>query len=52
MNTCIKKFNINKKFYQNDLEDGYIDQEKYYGREMKAFLDRRKQSLTQITEKR
>lgn len=52
MNTCIKQFNINKKFYQNNLEDGYIHQEKYYDRKMKAFLDRRKQFLTQITEKR
>ncbi len=48
MSKCLKRFNLNPHFYKNEIKDGHVDEEKYYDKDMKRFLDFRKSSLNKL----
>lgn len=51
MNKCIKRFNLNPEFYTNSIKDGHINEEKYYDKDMKRFLEYRNKSLIRLSKK-
>jgi len=51
MTKCIKRFNLNPNFYTNSIADGHIDEQMYYDKEMKRFLDMRSSSLKKLKNK-
>jgi hypothetical protein len=49
MSKCLKKFNLNPLFYKNEIKDGHVDEEKHYDKDMKRFLEFRKNSLKKLS---
>jgi hypothetical protein len=45
IDNLINRYNINCQFYENDIEDVKIDVERVVDREMKEFIDRRRNLL-------